>query len=500
VKINWLVWISVFFLAMGLRVSALDVGLSQVCLTPSEEYWLYNPYQLPSAYQPDLRWQVRDDVFVATGNTQRVFATEANDLLILRYLGILVGMLTVALSIRLARHLQSSWLGLFTMLVAVGTWFVVTDWFVVRYDMALLCVAIAVNLQLIARRRPLTITLSWAHDVSALALLWVASPLWWLSIVLLVLNPQRQWSRIGFILMAMFIMLPSMRLPVVWLEAAQSWDSGVGVVMVWLALVGAMLYWRKMVWWVNALGWLVVLFSIVLNLITLNNLPRPTETEWRVIQQVQNQIHNGALLELDRNTWHLTDAILCPMSADLQIQVRGENDVLSVRPYDYRLSTQDPLNPLPSDPILHRTDLGDGYLLFRRLDLPNPTTFAFGNQLYLLGYQIMTPQVLPEQVVDIRLDLQMSNQVNENITVLTAFVHITQVGSPGDKVFEMSLPLTEVLGDVTRREQNLNRHIRFSLPLRVPSGHYDVIFGVYNSVEGREEGRITLGQLSVSAP
>jgi hypothetical protein len=473
------------------RGLGLNHGLSHACLTPPDEFWLYNPYQTPSLYVTTSSPINRLDIERPLGNPNRVIANQTQDLWVLRYLGILQGVVVLALTVVIGRRLQVRWVFLASMGIAVAWWFVASDQWVLRYDGALLLVAIATTILVHYRQQPPSWA-CWLYDMCAVGLWLVAPPLWWLGVILGLIAPKRDMPRIVFLALSLIVLFPSMRQAYQWMEGAFTWDISLTATLIWLLLVLGMWAVRVLP---NGARWLAWGAIGILTIVTLTqqvSYPQPTENDWVWIGAVQDQIADDTWVEFDKATWHLANVVACPLKTNIHMHARGYGSLLSTHALDYQVTTTQ-----PTDATHHVTDVGNGVFLVRYKPLPNALNKLFGDQIRLLGYQLSTNTLTSEQPLDIRMDWQLTSTVTEQITVYAGFVHVTLPNQPAEKVYETAFPLVDVLGEIAPRANRFSRHFWLSLPSRVPAGTYDIVLGLFHTIEGREVGRITLGQVTI---
>jgi hypothetical protein len=304
---------------------------------------------------------------------------------------------------------------------------------------------------------------------------------------------------------SLLISVPALRSPLHWLNAANEWDTGVTAACVWGLLALGLWHFRRLnqpARWALAGG---VLITGAVSLFSLLHLPSPTAVEWQLVRWLQERIPDHSLVRFDGATWHLAPIVSCPLGAHLEINSQpipsslpalpGRRDML---PADYVVTT----NPetIRDSTFIH--DLGNGYYVGREMDLPNPVDIRFGNLIYVIGHELMTPQVKPGELVDVRLDFQFTSMVTVDALAHSAFFHVIVPGQPAEKAAEFSLPFIQEFQVTGPRQLVLNDHYRFPVPTNTPPGTYEIIFGIFNVYSGERlrwvnGDTLSLGQLEV---
>jgi hypothetical protein len=225
-----------------------------------------------------------------------------------------------------------------------------------------------------------------------------------------------------------------------------------------------------------------------------NNYATPSNDDWEVIHALQDAIPENSRVELPVALLAYADVIACPLGAKLNFEA-----VAPVQ--DLVFDTRQPVALSVVQGVFagagHMQSLDERYTLVRNIDVPNPTLMPVRDQLVILGSQLVTPELDREGLLDIRLDFQMTNALNEQLSVYGLFVHLTQVGQPAEKVMEYGFPFGQELGTVQPREMFLNYHVRVRLPSSIPSGTYDVVVGFFHNIEVKEIARLVVGQVIV---
>jgi hypothetical protein len=497
----------ILLLAVALRLRLSSYGLDDICLTVPEETWLYDSYQPVSLYNWNIapRWSL----MVIPGRAQSAPLATPESPPVLRFLlrlgGIAAGLVVVALTLHVARRLRANWWWLAGLLVSVAPWFVTTDRWVVRFELADLAIALSVTALLATQqladgwRREVLITI---ELVSALSLFVITPPLWWLAIGLTLLQPFRRWRRVWFIVLAGVVAIPGLQTPEHWLAAAQSWDAGVTAASVWGILALALWWWRELpsVQQAVLLGGILIAGGVTI----YQDSPfvTPDADEWELIHWLQQRTPDGATVRFDSATWPFARIMACPVGANIAFTPQSS----PVPFFDYRdlgepyYSVTTQLDEVAALPYVTR--IADRFLIGRSLKVTNPVDISFGDLVYILSYEIKTPVVKPQQLVDIRVDYQFGPHVTPDALAYVAFLHITAVGDPEMKWVDTSEPFIEESGHTGSRNVLLNHHFRVWLPLEIPPGSYDVVFGSFNVYTGERlhwsgGDHLILGQIQV---
>jgi hypothetical protein len=496
VSCRWLS-LAILLIATALRLYGTTYGYDEACLAIPDEYWLHESTQVSSAYT----WDIDPDT-TATSFRESIVADPLR-LVILRILGALSGVITVALTVRLAQELRTSWGWLAGLLVAAAPWLVSTDRWIVRFDLATLVVAVSSLMLLWSYRRPNPPRwIVWLQLGSALSLLLIAPPLWWLAAALIALQPQTKWREVLFVGLLQFALFPALQSPLHWLNAVFTWDMGATAACVWGLMALAMWRWRSL----EAVGLGIVSLLIVLSIFTtvwnIYHLPRPIAREWELVHWLQERLPDDVIVQFDPATWHLNPVVACLVQAKLRVTPIGNRISMVLPPQSYRPLTPDYIVTVDEQianeaPFVYSLD--SGFYVGRALQLPMPVDVNFGDLFYLLSYQLVTPTVPPGGLVDVRLDLQFSPDVNADILNYGVFVHITLPGRPGDKVVNYNVSLVASPEDFAPRRLRLNQHHYVVLPTTLPSGKYDVIVGFFKPATGEILGTpMMIGQIATS--
>jgi hypothetical protein len=509
----YVIAVTILLVAAALRFSHSSYAHDQICLTVPQEAWLYDVGQASSLYA----WDVTPPTSVTVEDLEhsqsypriRTALVTSDALLLARFGGALSGLITVALTLHLAVRLQSNWWWVAGLFVAVAPWFVEADRWVIRFDPAILAVAMCVTALVFSARNTLPdrmrTGLAVIGTLAALSLLLLAPPLWWLAAGLLLLQTRRNWRLALFITISLVISVPALRSPLHWLNAVSEWDTGATAACVWGLLSLGLWHFRRFeqpVRWALAGS---VLIAGAVTLFNLLRLPSPMPVEWELVGWLQERIPDNSLVRFDRATWHLAPVVSCPLGAHIVIDSQpipaslpslpGRRDML---PADYIVTT----NPevISGSSFVH--DLGNGYYIGREIELPNPVDIRFGDLIYVIGYELITPQAKPGELVDVRLDFQFTSMVTVDALAYSAFFHVIVPGQPAEKVAEFSLPFIQEFQVAGPRQLVLNDHYRFPLPTDTPPGTYEIIFGIFDVYSGERlrwvnGDTLSLGQLDV---
>jgi hypothetical protein len=498
-------WLAVLILliAAAFRLNALTYGLTDVCLTVSEEEWLYEPYQPTSLYT----WNFAPPSALNTlpGRVQPTPLVTAEtamlDRFFVRLVSVAAGLLALAMLMRLGRSMQARWWWLAGLLVAVAPWFVTTDRWTVRFDTAPFAIACSLLAlwkmnRLPARwQRDLAIAV---HTVAALSLWVIAPPLWWLSIGLLLLQPSPRWRWMAFVFLVGVVLIPGLQTPELWLAAARRWDVSATAACI-IALVSLALWWRRSLPRVQE-GILLILILIVggITLYQDSQLKNPNSDEWQLIHWLQSRVPDDSVVRFDSATWPLASIVACPVGANIhftaQSMVVQFFDVRNLpNPYYFVSAEPESVAEMP-----YVNTVADQYWIGRDLALNQPVDVNFGDLVHLLSYEVLTPTVDPSGVIDIRIDYQFGSNITPDVLSYAAFVHVTPFDDPGAKWANFTDPFFEESGNTGSRRVMLNHHIRFSLPSTIPRGRYAVRYGIFNLYTGELAGdTLVLGEIQV---
>ncbi len=487
------VWV-VLGVALGLRLLTLSYGIDDACLVPEAEYWLYST---PERLTPFTLTQ--------TPSSLASWALSAQAVLLGRLLGAFLGVGVVWLTITIAQKRGSSAWWLAGALVAVAPPFVQADRWLMAYDVGLFLVALAVfSLQEVRLSK---VAPFYAHLASACAVLLVllVPPLWWLSLIVLILLPQREWRTLLFIAIASVVLLPLLRSPLHWANALASWDASLNAVLVWLILIMGVFYWEDApIAGILGGSVLVVLFG-GLAVWDAFSLPRPSAPERALIALAQDVLPDDATVFYSADVWHLRGVIACPMANDVRVASYPtpvlEHPSVAFTPersdYVIRKFT-DPSTLAP----LHFTSAPD-FVIEKMDSLALPVNLAFGNQFRLLSMSIETPVVTQGNHLILRLMFQYSPIVNVETLAYGYYFHVTLPNQPAEKIANFGLPLVEGLGTIAPR-QIVNQRVIVPLQSDAPLGMYEIRMGASNSYTGEalrindtDEGQVILGAIEI---
>jgi hypothetical protein len=509
----WLIVTAILVLAGTLRLTHVAYGYRQICLTPPDEYWLYDQPQVSSLYATLVRVPeavtVQDQTL--TYPRMRTAATTDDAWLWNRFGGALLGLLTVALALRLALMLRANWWALAGLLAAAAPPLVTSDRWIVRFDPAPLAVAMSIaalvwGYQAGFRRDTLHpdpisgVTLRFAIGLqllAALSLLLVAPPLWWLAAGLVGLQPHPKWRVIAFLAGVGLVAVPALQSPYHWLRAASEWDVGATAACLWAGLALGLWHFRRLSRTAQTVLFGGAGVMAALSLAGVFSLSRLTEDDWALVRWLQARIPDSARVSLDAAAWHLSPVADCPLGAHLNLTAQPISPRAPALP-DFIVTTR--RGDLSQSAYIH--DLGNGYFVGRQLQLPYPVDIGFGELLYVASYQVVTPQVTPGATVHVRLDYQLMNGVTADALRYAAFIHATQPGQPAEKVAEFNLPFIEEMAVFGPRRFVTNQHYRFNLPPQTQPGVYDLLFGIYDVYSGQRLGwsegdALPIGQIEV---
>ncbi len=506
--------VAILLLAGVFRLYRAGYGTAEPCLALPEEYWLYDDPQVSSIYAWDQRLPgagYTAPVETPRDALTRTVAPSANDLAILRLVGTLTGLVTVAMTVRFARRVGANWSIPAGLFVACAPWFVTADKWVLRFDLATLAVAVSALLLRRSYNRPQqgrrnTLVVG-GQVLTAISLLLIAPPLWWLAIGLLLLQPQSGWRWAATGLLIGLVTIPALQSPWLWLEAARMWDTGATAACVWGLL--ALCLWR----WPQISHWLwtgIAIAALVLggsiSVLSTAHLPSPDNREWALIHWLQDRLPDDAVVRFDASTWYLAPIVSCPKAVNRRFipqQERVEMPFLAgPRPEqlaaNFVVSSQEQ-KPGETFYVYHVEDFYVG----RMTPLPNATDIQFGDVLHILGYQLATPKARPGDLIDVRLDYQFSPSVNVDTLRYAAFIQVFGPNSLTNRIINYNVPFVAESGNFGPRRLVLNQHFRLPLPADAAPGTYEVVFGLYNMYTGErlnsERGNILeIGQLEIT--
>jgi hypothetical protein len=496
--------VAVLLIAAAFRLNSLTYGLEDICLTVAEEYWLYETAQSSSLYTwniapvgvlPNLSGRSAPAPLV-TGEPR------TSERILIRFVGVGVGLLTIALVLRLARGIGAQWGWLAGLYMAVAPWFVAADRWMIRFDSA----AFVITLCLYALWCSTHVSRQWQRrafaslsDLSALSLLVVAPPLWWLTVLLLFVQAHPNWRRLMFILAMGVVLIPALQSPELWLQAAAQWDTGVVAGLLIVGIILALWLRPQLLRW-QAIA--LAIFVMATGGVTLaQNAAHfvPNDREWVLIRWLQNRIPDDTVIQFDDNIWNIHPIVACPIGANIRFQAQS----MIVPFFDVR-EMQEPYFIVTTDEIVvadspYRNIVEERYWIGRELAFSNPVDIAYANIFYLLNYELVTPQLSAGAIADVRIDYQFGADITPDVLAYAGFIHVTPANAPeGRQWVNISVPFFEESGNTGARRLMLNQHIRFALPESIPVGSYDVRFGLFNFQTGQAIGNVVIiGQIRV---
>jgi len=228
-------------------------------------------------------------------------------------------------------------------------------------------------------------------------------------------------------------------------------------------------------------------------------LKQPNATEWELIRWLQTRAPDNVVVQFDFATWPLEQIVACPKGADIHFQPLS----LPVRFFDsrdmktaYYLVTTD---RTAAEKMPYASQIAETYWVGRGLDMKNAVDIGFGDLVYLLNFEVLTPTAHPSDLIDVRIDYQFGANVTPDALKYAAYVHVTPGDDPGTKRVNYSDPFFAESGNTGSRRVMLNHHIRFALPPDIPAGSYDVRFGIFDVYSGQPVGNeVVLGNILVN--
>ena len=342
--------------------------------------------------------------------------------------------------------------------------------------------------------------------MSAASLCLIVPPLAWLAIPLLLLSPQIRWRSLLVIVLLGLILLPALQSPYRWIDAARQWDVGATAACVWIVVALSLWRWRRWPLVLHMGLWAGLLLVAAGTLWYTAQIPIPTPAEWQLVRWLQARIPDGSLVRFDNATRPLAPVVTCPNQADIVFTIQQQPLAAAYAPGkryppptpDYIVTTDE--SAVSAQPW--RAQVVPGYFVARTAPLPNPVDIPFGNaegaRVYLLGYDLLTPEVHPGEQINIRLDLQFAATADIDVTNLVLFIHITKPDQPGEKIMEYNVPLAENPGLWGPRLVLLNQHHRLFVPENTPPGVYDVLAGIFRPATWEQFGTsVRIGQLTI---
>jgi hypothetical protein len=246
--------------------------------------------------------------------------------------------------------------------------------------------------------------------------------------------------------------------------------------------------WRIQAWVQGGIAAAAILIGGGISLIEVLQLPVPTPQAQELIAYLRDRVPDEAIVRFDGATAPLAAVIACPMGDTRRISVQTERVAM---PF---LGGSRPEYP-PPDYVVRQAAESDGkpynariagmYTVRRMVNVPNPVEVSFGGVFALIGSQIVTESVAAGGVADVRLDFQFGPAVTVEALRYALFIHVTQVGLPGEKVVDYSVgAFMGEMSSFAPRAYALNQRYRFAVPPDVPPGQYDVLVGAFDGYTG----------------
>jgi hypothetical protein len=505
----YLTAIAILLLAAALRLTAIPYGSDDPCLLPAAEHWLYERPQPISLYT----WDIPAEVYQLEHGfdpLERAIAPDGDALIRWRLLGLVPGLLTVALTLWIGRLARVNWWWLAGLFVAAAPWFVQADMWVVRYDPAVLVVALSVALLLLGKRLPdnsrWAVPVAWAQQAAAISLIWIAPPLFWLAGAMVLLQPRHDWKAVILFAGSFLVIIPALAAPLSVLRGITAWDTGATAACVLAGLFAAMLYWRELSRPILALAGIGVFACGAVTITMLATLPHPTPAERAVITFLHERVPDHSVVQFDNALVGLMPVTECPHGTPAILHPQPEPVVLSFAPIVGR-SQPDPAFVVTRQ----RVDVADaayvhefeeGLLVGRMIAVPQATDIGFGDRFFVVGWDVLTPEAAAGSTVDVRLDYQYAAHTDNDSLGYNLFIHVTPADDPGALLVNYNASFTLESGNFGPREFVLNQHHRFALPADTAPGTYDVRLGIYNVMTGERlrywgGDILTLGQIQV---
>ncbi len=498
-------WLCVLILLIGaaLRLHDISYGLSDVCLTPPDERWLYDAYQPASLYAWDVA--PHGALEYLPGRVESAPLASADtpplDRFVLRLLAVAAGLLTTAIILRLGHNLRANGWWLVGLFIAAAPWFVAADRWTVRFAPGLFALAISLFALWKSDRLPA----GWPRDLAvivqtcaALSLLLLAPPLWWLTIALLLIQPRPRWRWTTFLFLSELLLIPVLQSPELWLAALPNWDVSVIAACILIGLLIILWRYRRLSRFQQAVFLVIVVIVGGMTLYQDAQLVTPSADQWQLIHWLQARIPDDSVVQFDSATWRLASIVACPAGANLRFTAQS-----APVPYFDKRDLATPYYSVSAQPdtvadMAYVTSIGDDYRVGRSLKLSHPVDVNFGDLVYLLGYDIITPTVSPSGMVDLRIDYQFGAHITPDVLAYAAFVHITPANDPATNWANYSDPFFAESGNTGSRRVMLDHHIRFTLPSTIPDGTYDLRYGIFNQSTGATVGDpVLLGTITV---
>jgi hypothetical protein len=508
---NIVIVLFVIFLTVGLRLWTIDTGLQNdgvdVCQLPEQEHWIYDEFQPTSAYA----WSIGLDEYPQPipPNTRLVLPNDG-DLWLARYAGVVMGVASVALMMLLGLRWHSQLWWLMGLLVACSPWFVEADRWVVAYDGAVLCVALAVWFRELAQTNQ-----AWhiPQGIVAVLLLLVAPPLVWLIPFLLLSKRYIAWRAGSLTFLTMLLLIPAIQSPYHWFNALSRSDVGILSALIWLGLATIMYRWRKPNYMTMVVGLSVVIILGAYTVVKTGRIPSLSDNQRALINHLQQRLPDSSIVRWDGYTDSIEDIVACPLDMNIQLQ---NTPWLIPRPYrpgvylptpepQYVVWRTDNERNLEENiaNVNYITEVGQ-YRVGRLLDVPNVKDIAFGDLVYLIGHDL-PESITVGSLLNIRLDMQLGLRISPDILGYAYYLHIVPTGERDSIAIRHDILFQDFMGQLSPRNYLLNHHAVMLVPEDITTGQYDVWFGVYNIYDGirlaTEQGsEILLGQFTIYEP
>jgi len=509
-KLKHHVWaiLGILFISIPFRLFFITYAYNNPCLGVPEEDWLYDNPQPVSLYG----WSV-SSAYIQPNyqSTARTIATEPNNFILLRLVGVYTGLLAVALTLLFARKLGANWGWIAGLFVAVGVWFVNPDRWIVRFDPSILAVAASIVLSLIIYQKRLsTRTLyivEWIRYFSILSLVLLAPPLWWLAIVLL-LNNQIRWKPIAAILVGAIIAIPALQVPQNWINAALTWDSGTTAACLWCGLALALWRWPKIRPVAQGMLISIVLIAGLAGIWVTAQLPIPSSSELSLIEFLQDRLPEGVIVQFSPDTYRLAQIVACLHKVNISFEAQKPSPNFPFAPSNPQKLPQPNYviltDPKEAERLPFVYSVENKFFVENTTNLPYPVDIKFGDVIYLTSYSIISPKVKVGDLVDIRLDYQFSSTVPVEILHNAIYIHLTDVTDPTNVVVNYNVPLAEGPNSYRPRQYVLDQHYRLSVPEKARAGSYNVTLGILDTQAGKRlvsslGHELTLGTVEVQA-
>ena len=306
--------------------------------------------------------------------------------------------------------------------------------------------------------------------------------------------PERPWRKVAFAFVMILVLIPSLRSPLEWFHATQLWDTGTTAALIWLILIALAFFGRNLPRGFGVALTAIALLSGIVSFADNYRLLRPSQEDWNVITALQNAFPDGVTAAFPPSLYRYVDVIRCPMRDDIKftpivyLPHPDSTDVL-LTVVEGMPESSEHLQPLDSR-----------YTLIRHVKFANAMLSSVGNQFVVLNAELLTPSLVAGGILNIRLDMQFTNQLDEQFSVYGLFVHVTKLDQADEKVLQYGYPIGQEMGTIQKRDMIDNYHVRMALPVDIAVGTYDVIVGFTHNVEVKELARWVVGQVEVLSP